>query len=756
MKKVFHTVNRVVWLSMICVGYIVAALIYSITIPAFEVSDELWHYPMVDYLASNGLQLPVQNAANVGAWRQEGSQPPLYYMMSAILVAGIDRSDLQTVRRINPHADIGIIRPDGNANMLVRALDEPAAPMTKTLLAVHVVRWFSILLGLGTVLVTYGIGRELFPDQPVIALGAAGVAAFLPMFMFISASVNNDNLSNLLGNLLTLLTIRLLKRQTLPGWRVYVVLGIVMGCGLLAKLNLVFWLPMLAGVLFLNSIRLKNWRSFFIGGGIIAALTTLIAGWWYVRNGQLYGDPTGLNVFLDIVGRRAIPANAEQLWSERFSFTHSFWGLFGGMNVPMSNSVYTLLDAIAAVGLFGAVLFILTALLRRKYTFAYWMPLAITIIWPIVTFVSLLRWTTETPASQGRLIFGALSSIALWLIVGWTWWQPKRVQPIFVGVFCAGLAGLAVAAPFVYIQPAYAAPMSVPVSETRIARFTHPNSERSGTVDLTRITILTTEARPESDVSLELDWQVVQPFAENWSLFVHLVSEDGVIVAQRDVFPGQGRIATSDLAPGFAWRNPISIMLPENVYAPGTLSIEVGWYESASNRRLVRDDSSMTVHAGIVQLLPRMSDLAVPNPISINFDRQIELVGYSLSALAPQAGESVELTLYWRRMRPVPLNYTVFAHIVDPATQTLYAGSDSQPAQGNRPTSTWVEGEIITDTHNLPVQSKAAPGIYELEIGIYTQTAEASFSRLRVVTADGGMANDYAYLSRIRIAPFSQ
>src|SRR5262245_52615849 len=105
-------------LYLILLAYVLLATLYSIVTPLFEVSDELWHYPMVKYLADNGLQLPPQDPANPGPWRQEGSQPPLYYMLSAILTAGVDTSDMDLVRRINPHADIGVVRPDGNANMI--------------------------------------------------------------------------------------------------------------------------------------------------------------------------------------------------------------------------------------------------------------------------------------------------------------------------------------------------------------------------------------------------------------------------------------------------------------------------------------------------------------------------------------------------------------------------------------------------------------------------------------------------------------
>ncbi|HEX2908552.1 MAG TPA: glycosyltransferase family 39 protein, partial [Phototrophicaceae bacterium] len=313
-------------LVFILAAYVILATIYSIVTPIFEVSDELWHYPMVKYLAENGLQLPPQDPANPGLWRQEGSQPPLYYMAAAVLTAGIDTSDLDTVRRINPHADIGIVRPDGNANMIVHRPGAEDFSWRGTVLAVHLIRFFSIVLGLGTVLVTYQLAREIFPHYPVIALDAAALNAFLPMFLFISGSVNNDNLSNLLGNLLTLLIVRLVKTARTQGDPVgrpykfanlhdYVLLGLVTGAGLLAKLNIGFLIPLVALGLLVVSLRQRDWRPLVIGGGISGGLTVLIAGWWYLRNWQLYNDPSGLAMFLQMVGRRAVPANLTQLWS---------------------------------------------------------------------------------------------------------------------------------------------------------------------------------------------------------------------------------------------------------------------------------------------------------------------------------------------------------------------------------------------------------------------------------------------------------
>lgn len=744
-------------LTLILVVYMLLAITYSVVTPIFEASDELWHYPMVRYLAQNGLQLPPQDPANPGPWRQEGSQPPLYYLLAAALTAGIDTADMDDVRRVNPHADIGVVRPDGNANMIVHRAGLEAFPWRGTALAVHIIRLFSVALGLGTVLVTYQLARAVFPGWLLVALGAAALNAFLPMFLFISGSVNNDNLSNLLGNLLTLLIVRLLKDAPSPSsrhdLRDYAIIGVVAGAGLLSKLNIGFLIPLVALALLVASLRRRCWRPLVIGGAVSGGLTILIAGWWYQHNWQLYGDPTGLNMFLQMVGRRAVPANPAQLWSERHSFTQAYWGFFGGVNVPLPDAVYLIFNIVGGLGLLGAGTFIIYAAARRslpnRETNPLWLPAAVTIIWPVVTFISYLRWTAETPASQGRLVFGALSALSLWMAVGLLWWLPRRARPFVMGGAGVYFFAVAALAPFLVIAPAYRKP---PPVESRPPEMTFYENKRP-LLALLEGAVLQPTIYPEQYVLIETAWEMAAGTERDWSLFVHLVTPDGVIVGQRDIYPGQGTLATSDLPAGQTWRNPIAIWLPPTAYAPMTLDVALGWYHHPSGERLHLADSGETWKIGQVEVLPRESGLNVPNPISINFENQIELVGYALTDLSPAAGSRLELTLYWRALSPIPYDYKVFANVLDPATLTKYAASDGMPAQWQRPTTTWMPDEIIEDVHILNISPETPPGIYELELGLYREAPDGTFPRLRIVTADGGMAFNFIYLNRVRVLP---
>ncbi|MBV7331105.1 glycosyltransferase family 39 protein [Chloroflexi bacterium TSY] len=61
-------------------------------------------------------------------------------------------------------------------------------------LLLHLSRLTSVLMGAGTVILILLIGRVIFPKNPEIGTFAACLTALNPQFLFISGSINNDNL----------------------------------------------------------------------------------------------------------------------------------------------------------------------------------------------------------------------------------------------------------------------------------------------------------------------------------------------------------------------------------------------------------------------------------------------------------------------------------------------------------------------------------------------------------------------------------
>jgi hypothetical protein len=96
-------------------------------------------------------------------------------------------------------------------------------------------------------------------------------------------------------------------------------------------------------------------------------------------------------------------------------------------------------------------------------------------------------------------------------------------------------------------------------------------------------------------------------------------------------------------------------------------------------------------------------------------------LGYDLGDRPPD--QSLELTLYWQSLRELDQDYTVFVHLLDPATGQIVAQVDEGPQHGDDPTSLWVEGEVVADPHVLDLPAALPAGAYTLRVGLYLQDA---------------------------------
>jgi hypothetical protein len=104
------------------------------------------------------------------------------------------------------------------------------------------------------------------------------------------------------------------------------------------------------------------------------------------------------------------------------------------------------------------------------------------------------------------------------------------------------------------------------------------------------------------------------------------------------------------------------------------------------------------------------------------------LVGYDAPASAA-AASSLSVTLHWQSLGQTSGSYRSFVQLLDQDGR-LVAGSDQVPAGWQRPTTSWIEGEYIADTHKLSVPAGLPPGPYRLSAGLYDA---ASSQRLRTL-----------------------
>jgi 4-amino-4-deoxy-L-arabinose transferase-like glycosyltransferase len=197
-------------LRTILAAALLLRLAHALLTPAWQAPDEFPHYWVAQHWAASGM-LP---AGSPDFPAYEAYQHPLYYLIIA-----------------------GGLRASGAESL---SYSDPPTPLPLPLLGA---RLFSALLGTLTVGVIWLFVRRIRPDRPDTALVAAAVSAFLPSFVGVSSTVNNDALAIALACAALPLALPFGGRG--PARRILGA-GILAGGALAAKLNaLVIFPPLL-------------------------------------------------------------------------------------------------------------------------------------------------------------------------------------------------------------------------------------------------------------------------------------------------------------------------------------------------------------------------------------------------------------------------------------------------------------------------------------------------------------------------------
>jgi 4-amino-4-deoxy-L-arabinose transferase-like glycosyltransferase len=712
-------------IALILAAFIVLGITYSLVTPVFEAPDEIYHYFFIKHLA-DGKGLPVQNPESPGLWEQEGSQPPLYYLIGALATFWSDTSDAEGLLWYNPQRNVGRPLDPGNKNVIVHTQRE-SFPFQGTVLAVHLVRLLSVLLGAGTVFLTYRLALEVFPDHEHLAVGAAALNAFIPQFLFISGAINNDNLVVLLCSLALLMMLKIVNRKSNIEYRTWVLLGLVLGLACLSKLGGLGLLILTAMISAVEARRRRSARP-LVGGLIALAVAVAVAGWWYVRNWTLYGDPTGLNMMLDVVGRGSPPSSLSELWGEFRGLRMSFWALFGWFSILVAPAAYAILDAVSLFALAGLGVWFVRQWKKRWESTPK--PLIVLTPWLAIVSLGLVRWTWTTPASQGRLLFPAISAISTLLMLGLSQLVPARYTKTFVSVMSLVTLVFAAVCPFLYIAPAYARPPVISPDQVPPG-VVHDFGEK---IRLLGCQLDREEGRPGETLGITFYWQGLGEIREDYYLFIHLLGRRGQLVGNEDTYPGWGTYPTSLWKPAGnlateiiadTYRLPIS----EDALAPSLIRVDVGLYEPITGSRL----EPHSVVIGQVKLVPKKRQTSDVKRQDFNLDNKVTLIGYQVDKAELRPGQAIRLTLYWQAEGEMSTDYTVFTHLID-EEGIIWGQMDSQPLEGDYPTSFWDIGEVIEDEYILSINEDTPTGAYRLEVGMYEL---ATKQRLPVLNANG-------------------
>jgi hypothetical protein len=218
-----------------------------------------------------------------------------------------------------------------------------------------------------------------------------------------------------------------------------------------------------------------------------------------------------------------------------------------------------------------------------------------------------------------------------------------------------------------------------------------------------------TRLMPGQPMTVTLYWQRRQPLSADVQLFTQILDRNGIAIAAIHDWPLHGVYRVRAWLPDEVVPLSYTLNIPADA-PPGPYRLIAGVFDiiHQDRVRLLTGEDVATVATLKIPLAPTNSRPA--QILSADFGDAIHLAGYTLDATA---GE-LRLSLFWQAGKPPDADYTVFVHVVD-ANGNIAAQSDSQPLNGQYPTSIWSAGETVVDERTLPVSA----GTYQVFVGLY-------------------------------------
>ncbi|MEI6501638.1 MAG: glycosyltransferase family 39 protein, partial [Armatimonadota bacterium] len=292
--------------------------------------DEGAHVGYIDYLARQHALPPFRSQTDI----YEAHQPPLYYLSSV------------------------------PAHLLGITLD----PEGKTGRGTLMLRLWSVLLaGLG-VWIAWLLGRLVFGKDTLLSLAPALFLALWPGRTMIVSAVTNDALADSLC-LLTFYLCLLIVSAGLTR-RSALLVGTAWALALLTKSTSLALGPVVLLAILMRAVaddpehQAAALKRALLNLLLAALPVVAIAGWWFVRNQMLYGDPLAAKIFEQLFSKdRATPDFFFKLGLSGGAYftlvvvntALSFWGVFGQANVYQPLGYYLTGFAVWAAALGGLV-----------------------------------------------------------------------------------------------------------------------------------------------------------------------------------------------------------------------------------------------------------------------------------------------------------------------------------------------------------------------------------------------------------------
>jgi hypothetical protein len=342
-----------------------------------------------------------------------------------------------------------------------------------------------------------------------------------------------------------------------------------------------------------------------------------------------------------------------------------------------------------------------------------------------------------TPSDEGRLLFPGIAAFSLLLVLGLATAVSQRWTGATMRAVGAGLLALSIASPLCAIRPRYALPLVTSTAD--IPQDSLLDNAVFDRVRLVGLDVAPDEAKSGETVSVTLYWKAQAEPPADLRAVVQLWTFGGRLVGQRDAMPA-GDVYPPDLwRAGDLVRDVYRMQINED--RPAICYVTVLVLAGEEKLGQISSPAALKLTGALV------SPEEITYPLAYILGERIELVGYDLPSNPPLSGEPLAVTLYWRALAEMDEDYVVFVHLLsenesEHATQdgTPYAQGDGPPLDNDYPTSYWSPGEVLADTHTVPLEGDL-PRDARLLVGLYRL---ADGTRLPAYTAAGERIPDDA------------
>lgn len=706
------------YFALILIFYMLSATLYIITVPIFEASDEAEHFIHIHTILDTGALPIIQSREQMAnqddpilRWNNQSHHAPLYYMMSSALISWSERADIADY--LHPNELIFLRNTvEDNPNKWLHRYTEPRSD---THIAVYFLRVVNMLIGAGTMWMVYLASKQV-SDNPVLPLLSMLLTASIPTFIVVNSSVTNDALVIFLYSAGIYWILKALQQQKISMRGIGVISLILSGIAL-TKLTGVT----LFGVVYVG-LLIGFWRNYWSWQKVaqvifITGLTaSILAGWWYLRNLDLYGDLLAIDATASIWGRE-IPLTFAMFADELLRIGKSFWMLVGYLHYPVfaPPAFYLYATLITILGIIG----LLARLRQGNNDLLYLMLLAC-----FVVLGMLLYGTLSVDISYGRLLLPAIAGFAPLIIVGW-----MRIFKRFALLLLLPLMATTLLVPILVIPNAYPSLQVVDaIPESAI-----PVNWQAENLEILAIDVPHNTVNAGDTLQVALYFRGYHP--DNPALTITAV--DTVRVDRFDhieIYPGMADMRVLPDEQIFRSTVQLDIPEPDAILAPRVINILVEWVDLDTSEAIIFDSGLSLLEVPSATFVDRRYQAdELGNLVDVNFGDEIILQDFSLPETA-SAGETIPLSFIWEATEQLSTDTEAILTIqLFDAEGNFVTQEDG--ALWWYPTTAWVDDMPFADSRSLSLPAELSAGEYEIRIGWYRVIGD-TFPRLEVIESE--------------------